>query len=195
MKYSFGALFFVFLFLSGCYTVIKHPVVVDRNNPQFKHQVYFSDDCQSCHGPDADRFALGDNKYLPRIDYINNNARWSYFYSSPWWMREMFLTPPPSAPQGKSSSLSSSSARNRFPGASSGSSTISSGSTTRIAGGGNSGSTVTRSKTGTKTETSPASTLQRTQKQNENVREAVRGSGNTKKSPVRKTIPEKRKRK
>ncbi len=195
MRYFAGALVLVAFFLTGCYTVIRHPLVVDRDNPQFKHQVYFSDDCQRCHGPGFDMVVSGTNRYLPRMDYINNNERWSYFYTSPWWMREMFLTPPPALPTGKSSSLSTSSARSRFPGANSGSTTFSPGSSTRIAGGGNSGSTVTRSTTGTKTQTATSTTLRRTQKQNENIREAVRGSGNSKTTTSRKAIPEKRKRK
>ncbi len=134
--------------VTGCYTIVKHPVIIDEENPDLSYNIYFSDDCMSCHSsPNLSIF--------PNLDYINSSSRWSYFYEYPWWHRDAFYTSEVGGQDNGSSStpLPTTSARPRFPGSVSSQQTgtpgtISSqpsspGSNTRVVSGENSDSTAT----------------------------------------------------
>lgn len=130
------------IFLAGCYTIMKHPEIVDEQNPKFHKEIYFTDDCSSCHRQESNILAQVKQPYLPRLNYIHQNARWSYFYESPWWNRAMFSTYGSNNGSGSANSslLPTTSARSRFPGATNGGSGA---STTRITGSGSGGTRVT----------------------------------------------------
>jgi hypothetical protein len=135
------------VFITGCFTIIKHPVIHDEDNPDLSYNIYFSDDCNSCHSS-----ALQNN--TPNLDYINSSPRWNYFYEFPWWQRHQFYTSP-SVSQDSSGNggLPTTSARPRFPGRGSSGQTgmpgsvsnpsSGSGNTPRITGGNSSATSKT----------------------------------------------------
>jgi hypothetical protein len=98
------------VFITGCFTIIKHPVIHDQENPDLSYNIYFSDDCSSCH-------SSAPHNNIPNLDYINSSSRWNYFYEFPWWQRHQFYASP-SANQDSSGNggLPTTSARPRFPG-------------------------------------------------------------------------------
>ncbi len=173
--------FTLFLIISGCYTVIKHPAVVEEENPEFSHAVYFNDDCASCH--DANQMALNsrDEQPLPRLNYIQGNDRWNYYYSSPWWLNDRFYHgsgSPAGASSGGNAPLPTTSARPRFPGNSGSSANMP--STTRISGGSSSGSSSNRV-TGNNTpgDSSSGPAVRGQSSGSSGARKATRGSGNS----------------
>ncbi len=138
-----GGMIVLFIFLTGCYTVIQHPTVADEENPQYHRQIDFAQDCASCHSGEGMALRDSQQPYLPRLNYIYGNDRWSTFYESPWWYRGMFYS---SSTQGVSTGeengpLPTTSARRRFPGINAG---AAAGSTTANGGvvTGSSGSSV-----------------------------------------------------
>ncbi|MFZ0390637.1 MAG: hypothetical protein WAN36_09260 [Calditrichia bacterium] len=169
-------IFISLLFLStGCYTIIKHPEIVDNEVPEFSHDVFVTDDCSSCHSTGAAGYYVdAPRAYAPRLNYIHRNARWSDFYETPWWQRQMF-SGYSSGNAGSSSSgnaLPTTSARPRYPGANSGSATP---PASRVVGGGGGGSsTRVTGSSGTQ-----SGNENNRQNENTNVRRATRGSGDS----------------
>lgn len=172
MKNVSSFILLLIVLLAGCYTVIKHPPIQNNENPSFTHEVYLTDDCMSCHQNQSITFNQMRKPFSPQLDYIRSNHRWSYFYESPWWNREIFSSHAPVSGSGNTSPLlPTTSARNRFPG-SGGSS--SGASTTSITGGGSSGTHIT----GQGNQNSGNSTPQVKQREKENQpRTTIRGSG------------------
>ncbi len=169
--------------LVSCYTMIKHPQVVYEDDPQYEYQIYYSDDCNSCHQPGSD-LALSVPNNLPRLNYIYGNQRWDYFYEHPWWQTPYFSD----APSGQASSGSSdnglptSSVRSRFPGAGSSGTgaAYNGGTTTRITGGGSSGTTVRHGGSEQNTGSTSGDSAVRSGSDNDSgARSAVRGSGSS----------------
>ncbi|GAB4380519.1 MAG: hypothetical protein Kow0042_30650 [Calditrichia bacterium] len=177
MKKRIAVFSVLFIFLVGCYTVIKHPAIMDEENPQYVRQIYFSNDCMSCH-QEPDIILWGNpHPYLPRLNYINENERWDYYYHHPWWYRDMFYQGGGMSGNSSSDPLPTTSARNRFPGSSNVSGGTPPASSTSITGGGSSGGTrITGS--GSQSGSSENSTVRDT-KSSEESRKAIRGSGKT----------------
>ena len=142
MDWKLFFLTLVVILFAGCYTIMKHPDIVDEQNPKFHKEIYFNDDCSSCHQQQSNNLAGISQPYLPRLNYIHQNTRWSYFYELPWWNRAMFSTYKSSGGSGPAGStvLPTTSARSRFPGATSGGSGA---STTSITGSSSGGTRVT----------------------------------------------------
>ena len=165
-----------FLFASGCYTVIRHPMVREADNSGYQREVYFTDNCMDCHRDDPGVAAPLHHPYLPRLNYIQENDRWSYFYKSPWWFRDIFYSSTPgegNATRDSSGVLPTTSARSRFPGSGN---RLNSNTATRISGGPSSGSKAAGSNSGT----NPQRNI-REKPGKSSARKAVRGSGNSKK--------------
>ncbi len=185
------ALFFVFfLAITGCYTVIKHPPVRDAEHSQYDRQVYFSDNCMDCHQNDPGVAIPLNHPYLPRLNYIRENDRWSYFYQSPWWYRDIFYgTSSGGNVTGTDSSgyLPTTSARSRFTGTGSRTRT---NTTTRIIGGSNSGGTTA----GTVTNDGSQSQGNVREKSGKTgARKAIRGTGEKKDKNKKSKRTERRK--
>ncbi|MGE5399937.1 MAG: hypothetical protein ACM3S2_06020 [Ignavibacteriales bacterium] len=95
----------VFSLLTGCYTVIEHPDLVnkDENGYTYSSKVYFYDDCASCHtekemssftkqerlamekahAPEDNNgsYYFGDQYYY-QTEYYGD---YGYYYNYPWW--------------------------------------------------------------------------------------------------------------
>jgi hypothetical protein len=180
MNKAIFAFITLFILGTGCYTVIKHPAITDSSNPEFGHGVYYTDNCQDCHGNSEISLNVNDTPNLPRLNYIHRNERWSYYYDAAWWQRDMFTYNPLSPSQNSGNGpLPTTSARSRFPGANSGGSNAASptsisggsgggsGSSTRIVGGSGQGSST------------GSGSVRQSGSSNSNVRRATRGSGNS----------------
>jgi len=187
------ALFLVFFFaITGCYTVIKHPGVEDAEHSQYNRQVYFSDNCMDCHQNDPGVAVPVNHPYLPRLNYIQKSERWNYFYQNPWWYRDIFYSTSPGGGNnnsGSSSNLPTTSARSRFPGTGN---RASANTSTRITGGSNSGSTTAG--TGTTSGTNQQGDV-REKSGKSTAREAIRGTGDSKKNNTKPKKVERRKKK
>ena len=186
MRKKIAAIVALFIVFTGCYTVIKHPKVIDAENPKFEHPVYFTDDCGSCHQNKAVSFAPMQQPYLPRLNYIHENERWSYFYESPWWNRDIFYqTSGGNYSSGAGNSpLPTTSARSRNPGVSG---SASAPSQTIITSGGSSGSSSS------KQSGSSGQTSVRQSENSNSSRKATRGSGGSKSSGSKKPTRRKNK--
>jgi hypothetical protein len=176
LRVGYFVLTLIFALSTGCYTVIKHPEVVDAENAEFSHEIYFSDDCGSCHQEKINNFAL-DNNYSPRLNYIQNNDRWHYYYQSPWWYRDIFLPLPRtnnSSPE--NNYLPTTSSRKRFPGANN---DVGNGSSANVSSSGKSSGSSPRITTSKKSQTSNSSTNSgsgRKRREDKNIRKVNRDS-------------------
>ncbi len=132
--------------VAGCYTMVKHPVIQDQEDPDLHYNVYFSNDCSSCHSVPLARSR-------PNLNYINNSPRWSFFYQHPWWQREVFYQYGDAYPDSGDTNggLPNTSARPRFPGANSGNGTTPPGSISSPSGGTTNTTRISGAKNTTKT--------------------------------------------
>ncbi len=177
--------FFVYLMglvivLSGCYTVIKHPKVKKTQDSKFSHEVYFTDNCVSCHGNTVAELHPASKPYLPRLDYIRENNRWNYFYQYPWWYRSMFSQYSGAANAGDQGDdfLPTTSSRPRFPG--SGNSGNRQNNSRWISGGSGSSSSTKATRNRTQdsvTDENKNSSVRGKSSNKSNARKATRGSG------------------
>lgn len=137
--------------IAGCYTMVKHPVIQEKQDNDLVYNIYFTDDCASCHSVPA-------VSLRPNLNYINNSPRWNFFYEHPWWQQDIFYGSNPVSPDsgGANGGLPTTSARPRFPGSAGGPNdppqtnigTSSGGSSsTRISGARNSSQTTTTTST------------------------------------------------
>lgn len=134
---SIYLVFILFILSSGCYTVLKHPEIVsDKSSPDYRQQVYYTDDCSSCHNkrsPDLRNWFASE---YPQPDYINNHSRWNFYYHSPWWHRDIFNKSRFINKKTESNNpLPTTSSRNRFPGAGESNTTDTNNNPTRISSG------------------------------------------------------------
>ncbi len=166
-----------FLIFTGCYTVIKHPEIANPQNPQHKYQVYFADDCNSCHNIATEHLSYSTSPNVPRLNYILNNPRWNYFYEAPWWYRDIFYRlPMEQNTDFQNDLLPTTSARRRFPGANSGNS--GGNITSRINAGHSSSSTrISSSSKNTINDGTSNQTVVRQKSNSNKTRKAIRGSG------------------
>ncbi len=174
----------VLMFLTGCYTVIKHPALTDSEDPQYEHPVYYNDDCSSCHADKTmDISPAPQTNYLPRLNYIYDNSRWNDYYSTPWWYRDMFYQSGGghggTVTSGDNGTLPTTSARRRFPGAGGSNSGSGTMNNTSISGSTSGGTRITGSKSNTSQGNASAGAV-RQQQDNNGARKAIRGSGNSK---------------
>ena len=170
-------LLFMIPLLGGCYTVIKHPEVFDRENSNYRYEVYFSDNCQQCHTNPADNLFYKERINPLSLNYIQNNERWNHFYQSPWWTKDIFYTGPEQNEIGNENNpLPTTSARRRFPGVNS---NVGEGSSANVTSGNNAGSStrVTNSSRKNKdSDSPPESGSNRQKRENQNVRKVDRES-------------------
>lgn len=174
MKHAFLVVF-LFLFLNGCYTVLKHPPVQDPENPEYSYLIDYSDNCADCHANRAPIMSPArQTLLLPRTNYIYENQRWEYFYQFPWWTRPMFSGAATAGSGGSGSqALPTTSARRRFPGAGGSGSPPSGGI---ITGGGSGGTVVGKTGQSGKSGSSSGTNIRQKAK-GASGRSAIRGSG------------------
>ncbi len=67
--------------VSGCYTVIKHPVLRASYEEGSEVRVTYGDDCWSCHSSRSESFWVEEVPPAAAGYYA-----WEYFYGSPWWL-------------------------------------------------------------------------------------------------------------
>jgi hypothetical protein len=176
LRVGYFVLTLIFVLSTGCYTVIKHPGVVDAENAEFSHEIYFSDDCSSCHQENVDNFVYQKN-YSPHLNYIQNNDRWHHYYQTPWWYRDIFYTLPRmnNTPAGNNY-LPTTSSRRRFPGANS---NVGDGSSANVSSSGKSSGSNPRITTSKKPQTPNATTNNgsgRKKREDNNIRKVNRDS-------------------
>ena len=193
MVKKYMIILFLFFTFVGCYTIMKHPEVEYEDNPDFVHVIYFTDNCMDCHTQQDMALAPMQRPYLPRLDYIHRNERWSYYYEYPWWNREYFsgYAGGGTASSQNGGALPTTSSRGRFPGAGSGGINTSPGS---VSSGGASGTSITGS--GSSTGGSSQGTVRQGSSSNDSgARSAIRGSGSNSntKSSDRKTVKRRKK--
>jgi hypothetical protein len=90
--------FSILIFISGCYTVLKHPEIENKDDAGnvYYGKVAFQDDCTKCHNSrygeytyDFDRYSDYYNEgYLLNNDYnYEPRNNWIGYYNIPWWYR------------------------------------------------------------------------------------------------------------
>lgn len=146
---SIYLVFLLFILSSGCYTILKHPEIVsDKSSPDYRQQVYYTDDCLSCHNKRSSALRNWFASEYSQPDYINNQSRWNFYYHSPWWHRDIFYKSRFKDKKTESNNpLPTTSSRNRFPGAGESSTNTTNSNPTRISSGSTSSTPITTGKT------------------------------------------------
>ncbi len=190
---SINLVFIILILSSGCYTVLKHPKIVsDESSQDYRQQVYYTDDCSSCHNKRSSALRNWFASEYPQPDYINNQSRWNFYYHSPWWHRDIFSKSRLINKKTESNNpLPTTSSRNRFPGAGESSTTITNSNPTRISSGSTSSTPITTgNKTGEKSESKNINTADK--KQNTRQTEKNNTSDKTDSDKTRKVNREKK---
>lgn len=179
---------------SGCYTMMKHPMVVDEAYPDMPYSVDFSENCSDCHQTGSD-FKVVQESVQTNPGYIYQSPRWHTFYTAPWWNRAMFYgSGSASDPSTAGGLLPTTSSRSRFPGGSGNSGYIPPASGTITGGGSSTSTSITTGSSGNSNSSgSNSSSTIRNGTTSPSSRNAIRGSGGSGNSGSRKVTKRKRK--
>jgi len=88
MRKILAGLLPVALLLAGCYTVLRHPQVADREPQEVRNER-----CVACHSDsDLDDIEYGLHRYGYRHGY--GYSPWERYYYNPWWYDDLWYWSP-----------------------------------------------------------------------------------------------------